>query len=420
VTISSKIMVAVHERYGEELSALGGRLGDLDRLATGPADRLRIAVVAAEMDGPDAGIDRLDKVQAELDSLRSDAQGDELAVIDELTDDARAMRVILAGGGADALAEDERAGLVDRHGWFARLALTMGKNADAADRSAVVDAGMRLLIALAGFGLFVLAAFLVGVVLMIVAIVRMSTGRVAWRFRPPAPGGSVYLESFAVFVGAFLVLQGVLVGVQSLTSEATAMRVSLIAQWVLVLCPLWPMVRGVSLARIRADLGLERGRGIAREMLAGVAGYLAGLPLFVLVWIVTILVFSLMHKSQGGGPANPVAEAIERGDMVTIVLLFVLATVWAPLVEESIFRGGLFRHMRSRFGLVVAALLVGVFFSFMHGYGVLMTPPLIMLSVTFSVMREWRGSLIAPMTAHFLHNFVSLGVFLVVYSMAGS
>lgn len=420
VTITSQIMVSLNERTGGDLTALGGRLSDLDRLATGPADRLRIAVVAAELDGPEAGVDRLGELDAELDALRPDANADERAVLDELAGDARTIRAILTTGDPALVGADERDGLIDRHGWFAKLALTMGDGVDAQTRAAVVDSGMRLLITLAGFGLLVIAAFLVGVVLMIVAIVKMSTGRVVWRFRRPAPGGSVYLESFAIFVGAFLILQVVMAWVETQTSKDAALRISLIAQWALVLCPLWPMVRGVSLARIREDLGLVRGRGIAREMLAGVVGYLAGLPLYVLVWVATLVVISIVQQGPGEGQANPVAEAIERGDTLTIVLVFVLATVWAPLVEESIFRGGVYRHLRSRFGLVLAALLVGVFFSFMHGYGLLMTPPLIMLAVTFSVMREWRGSLIAPITAHFLHNAVSLSVFLAVYSMTGS
>ena len=40
----------------------------------------------------------------------------------------------------------------------------------------------------------------------------------------------------------------------------------------------------------------------------------------------------------------------------------------------------------------------------MHGYEFLMLAPVMALGFTFALMREWRGSLIAPMTAHFVHN----------------
>jgi membrane protease YdiL (CAAX protease family) len=35
----------------------------------------------------------------------------------------------------------------------------------------------------------------------------------------------------------------------------------------------------------------------------------------------------------------------------------------------------------------------------------------------FAFMREWRGSIIAPMTAHFLHNFTMLTIALTVLTL---
>lgn len=423
LTITSKIMVAIHKEVGGELSMLGGRLSDLDRLATGIADKIRVAVVAAEMEDQQAGLVRIDAVLADLAELHADEDKDkseaQLALLDTLTDDARAIRAILADGHPASLTDDQREGLIERHGWYARLALTMGDGADAGEREAVVGAGMKLLIALGGFGLFILSALLTGLVALVVVIVKMSTGRVVWRFRPPSPGGSVYLESFAVFVGAFLVLQVVLAGVQQLTSASTYSVVVLIAPWTLVLCALWPMVRGTSWSRLRADLGLERGKGVVREVLAGVFGYLAGLPVYALVFAITYFVNSIFSEGVGGG-SNAINDAFASGNFLMIVLAFAIATSWAPLLEETIFRGGLYRHLRSRLGIVVAAIVGGIAFSFMHSYGVLMTPPLIMLAVTFSMLREWRGSLIAPMTAHFLHNFTGISIMLVLLFFTGS
>ncbi len=87
-----------------------------------------------------------------------------------------------------------------------------------------------------------------------------------------------------------------------------------------------------------------------------------------------------------------------------IALIVALATMWAPLAEESVFRGALFRHLRGRMHWVAAGLLSAVAFAVVHNYGLLLTPPLIALGFAFAAMREWRGSLIAPMTAHLLHN----------------
>lgn len=103
-------------------------------------------------------------------------------------------------------------------------------------------------------------------------------------------------------------------------------------------------------------------------------------------------------------PTNPMIELIEHADPLLLALFFVMATVWAPLCEELIFRGAVYRHLRAYFPAVVAGLFSGVLFAFMHNYGPLLTPPLITLGFVFCMMREWRGSLVASITAHALHN----------------
>ena len=44
----------------------------------------------------------------------------------------------------------------------------------------------------------------------------------------------------------------------------------------------------------------------------------------------------------------------------------------------------------------------------MHGYEFVMLLPVMSLGFGFALMREWRGSLIASMTAHLLHNGTAL------------
>jgi membrane protease YdiL (CAAX protease family) len=58
-------------------------------------------------------------------------------------------------------------------------------------------------------------------------------------------------------------------------------------------------------------------------------------------------------------------------------------------------------------------IITAILFAFMHDYGPLMVAPLIALGFMFSFMREWRGSIIAPVTAHFMHNF-SLMSFMII------
>jgi uncharacterized protein len=128
-----------------------------------------------------------------------------------------------------------------------------------------------------------------------------------------------------------------------------------------------------------------------------------------------------MQKSAGIGsgepPSNPIAERLGAADPFTILMFFLLATLWAPLVEEAVFRGAFYRHLRSRVGMALAAIVSSICFGVMHGYPVLLLVPVMSLGVGFACMREWRGSLIASMTAHALHNGAMLCIALSAFSV---
>jgi membrane protease YdiL (CAAX protease family) len=161
-----------------------------------------------------------------------------------------------------------------------------------------------------------------------------------------------------------------------------------------------------------------------------VYGYLSGLPLLIGAMIVSIVLFFIWSAAKaaasGGGaggppapPENPVAELVGGAGTLQLVLLFLLATVWAPLVEETVFRGALFRHLRSRLPLMLAAPVSAVFFGIMHNYPVFLLLPVMTLGFTFALMREWRDSLIGPMVAHSLHNATILAFAISIFRLLG-
>jgi membrane protease YdiL (CAAX protease family) len=80
-------------------------------------------------------------------------------------------------------------------------------------------------------------------------------------------------------------------------------------------------------------------------------------------------------------------------------------------VEETMFRGVLYRHLReatagrSRWRSVVISALVAAFiFAALHSQGLLGILPLMALACGFTAAREWRASLVPSMTVHALHN----------------
>jgi membrane protease YdiL (CAAX protease family) len=89
-------------------------------------------------------------------------------------------------------------------------------------------------------------------------------------------------------------------------------------------------------------------------------------------------------------------------DMVWLDLLS--AVLWAPILEEVIFRGALFSYLRPRLRFWGTALVTAGIFGLVHPYTTAGLLQVATLGLILAALREWRGSLIAPMTCHFLHN----------------
>lgn len=408
------------------------RVGMGDRGAFGPppldaassaTELVRAAVVEYALQTPmdsNNSVDPFALARGRLDEALA-AEGASDATAEALRADLRDFERLTTPD-HDSIDQDRRDELDARHGWFARLAFTARLDPDDPARRAVVQRGQTLFFGVGGAVLAGLAAFGTGLVLFIVVLVKLSNRTLRGRLDRPAPGGSVYLEIFPLFVGAFLLHSAIAAPlVAQLAGPSVGIWFGILGQWAIALVLLWPMVRGVPLARARRDLGFHRGEGFIREIFAGFVGYLAGLPLLAAGFGLTILLVWLQGRATGSAPEpnNPLVELAGSGSLLLVVAVGMLATLWAPLVEESVFRGGVYRHLRGRVGFLIAALLTAIFFAFMHGYGPAFTPPLIALAITFAALREWRGSIIAAMTAHFIHNAALISFILMLSTLTG-
>ncbi|MCC6427877.1 MAG: CPBP family intramembrane metalloprotease [Phycisphaerales bacterium] len=443
-----------------------GLIPQLDAGAHSPEDRIRFAIVAADLEGSQAGITRLEQIRKDHppalpiepasdadsvpavdpasesppspavveDGMRKESpqaeasEGSEAQVEPlhpELAKDIDALTAIFSGNG-DQVADEQKVGLEKRHGWFGRLAETYGRPDTDPDRKALVGGGGVLMALMMAIGLGFLVVFLAGLGLLIYFIVRVATGTVRWRFDPPAKGGSVYLETAAVFIASFVLFRlitGVIAEVLTHTTgpdgvrvevemPASAGAVMISAQWLLVLPIFWPLVRGVSFSSMRKAIGWHSGRGVFREIGAGLVAYIAGIPVLVgavIAAVVLMMLWELIKTTMGGSasppPENPIIDLLGGSDTWTVIAFATLATLWAPIVEEAIFRGCMYRHARARVHMAIAAVVSALVFGGMHGYPGPLLLPVMSLGLIFALMREWRGSLIAAMTAHAVHNF---------------
>ena len=137
--------------------------------------------------------------------------------------------------------------------------------------------------------------------------------------------------------------------------------------------------------------------------------------LFMLLTLVLFLQFGQKwtgHDVFGPDtPTHPIVDKVLHSGWQGWIQAVFLASVVAPIMEETMFRGVLYRHMREATGrmgrwrsVILSALVVSFVFAALHPQGLLAVPVLMALAFGFTAAREWRGSLIPSMTVHALHN----------------
>jgi CAAX protease family protein len=87
----------------------------------------------------------------------------------------------------------------------------------------------------------------------------------------------------------------------------------------------------------------------------------------------------------------------------------------APFAEEFFFRGFFYRALRSKYSVIVAALIDGALFGIIHydfsgADALLITPPLALLGFVFCLVYEKTGSLWPVVGLHAFNNAIAYGV----------
>jgi len=136
---------------------------------------------------------------------------------------------------------------------------------------------------------------------------------------------------------------------------------------------------------------------------------IAAFATFTIILCVVTLVSLLWQwvLGQMGRPATSqdAAKLFQQADSVPyILLLLLLAVVVAPLMEELIFRGGIFRYLRGRLPRRIAFLLPSIFFAALHDNLIVVALPLVIFGVIQCFAYERTGRIAVPIVAHGLFN----------------
>ena len=155
------------------------------------------------------------------------------------------------------------------------------------------------------------------------------------------------------------------------------------------------------------------------SMALGLFYFLASLPV---VYGVSTLWASLITwlQSLGWNIELPLQDAVtllrETDSPFAFFGLLALAVIVAPLVEETVFRGGIYRFLKGRLPVFLSLLCSPSLFGMVHG-NLLSLPGLITVGVCLGVAYEVSGSLRVPI---FFHAFFNLNSILWILILPGN
>jgi len=390
--------------------------------------RLYHVVLTGELAGPKEALLELDRLAQDMQKYKPATTPEQ----DRLRDILRRLYDDYARGRLErpSLTPADRALLRGQLGWFGELALAPagsppdGETALAAgaavaagiasNRAAVLAPAEEAFSLFAGaIGLIVLFG-LAGLIGLIVFLAMAASGKIVGRIECGSGRGGVYAETFALWLLLWF-------GLSFLAAVATGGDLFLAsgASLLSLIALAWPVQRGIPWTQVRRDIGLTTGQDPLFEPVAGVMCYIMALPLLAigLVIMLVLLYFQRGGPADGnpftapGMPSHPIIEPLVFGGWQTRAVIVLLAAVVAPVVEEIMFRGVLYRHLREAscawakgLSIVFSGTVASALFAVLHPQGLIAVPVLMALAYGFTIAREWRGTLVPCMIGHGISN----------------
>lgn len=266
-------------------------------------------------------------------------------------------------------------------------------------------------------GFFIIGSLaIVGLISFLTILYRFATNLVQFQYQNSGTLSFLGLEVFCLYLLYMLSGQKVVPFLVSHTPLNPISANVLYSMGALVVL-IWPLYFGVRLSALKNAIGLKINSfssAIADAALAPfyyLASWVVILSVLILYSIATT--YYGIDVSQGSHPIVPfLAESPDRSILLPIVFL---AVVIAPIVEEILFRGVLYSWLREHSGRFTAMLSSALIFAVVHPQGPVGIIPLAAIGFCLAFLREWKGSLIAPILVHAMVNAGTLTLVLFIF-----
>lgn len=381
--------------------------------------RLQYVILGGELAGPQVALKLLGKLKWDWETAKLTPSAEQIAIHQSLRKLYQDFRKKKFDG--PSVANPERQQLLNKLGWYGRLALTPLDAPDRIARQQVLASPLRLVYGLFGVVGFILVLGVLGGVGLIVFALFTSAGKIRVGLRESSGSSGVYAETFAIWMFLFT---GGLLAIEFCPWERDRFLLNLAVMFGSLLVLVWPVIRGIPWVEVRQDLGLTRGRAGVLEPVVGVFSYALMLPMLTVGFAITLvwlLVWMANAGDAGGAPdspfepqqmiSHPIVNVVLQGGGWLKLQLILLACVAAPIVEEIMFRGVLYRHLRDAtrglgwiLSCLASALWTSFIFAVIHPQGMIAVPALMGIACGCTLAREWRDSLWASMVVHAINN----------------
>ena len=262
------------------------------------------------------------------------------------------------------------------------------------------------LTAFAGPGLFIILTGS-GLIVLIGYGIMKGTGGLQPAAQFPLQGISLATADFSALKSAMWLILYFVLG-QGVIASVLVLGLNVDAAWAMIAAQVTGLLMIFGLAMLRPTndeprLGaMIRGEGsMGKLILAGMAGWVANFPIFLTV---TMIASFLLQGLPA--PSHAIAEEVANTDsMMTLFALFLTAAVFAPILEEIVFRGWLFQGLLKRTGKVWLSIVIsGVTFAVIHPQGPILYGALACIGMMGAFLTYRTGSLVPAIVMHALHN----------------
>ncbi len=150
---------------------------------------------------------------------------------------------------------------------------------------------------------------------------------------------------------------------------------------------------------------------------SGFKYYLIIIPIISIVSLIVYAIFEQLHINVE--IQKMVSFYLEIKSIKIILFMFFLSCFIAPLTEEIIFRGILYKSLRNNFSFSIAVILSSLVFSLFHN-DLFTFAGIFIFGCFLSIIFERHGYLWPSIGLHFFNNFfTNLFVFFIKFHQAG-